>query len=113
MTHPVITTPPTAADLDTALRAALQPTTLEVLDESGQHAGHAGANGQGFGTHFRVRIGGPAFTGKGRVAQHRLVYDALRLFTDAGLHALAIEIQNQHPKSPTAVSAADADRTGH
>jgi BolA protein len=27
------------------------------------------------------------------VAQHRLVYDALRQFTDAGLHALAIEIQ--------------------
>jgi BolA protein len=114
MTQPV-TSPPTAADLDAALRTALQPTTLEVIDESGQHVGHAGANGLGFGTHFRVRIGGPAFAGKGRVAQHRLVYDALRLFTDAGLHALAIEIQNQHPTLPTAVSTASADTasTGH
>jgi BolA protein len=39
-----------------------------------------------------VRIDAPAFTGRTRVARHRLVYDALRDFTDAGLHALAIEI---------------------
>ena len=80
-----------------ALRACLEqtlaPDTLEVIDESAAHAGHAGANGLGHGTHFRVRIGGSAFAGKSRVAQHRLVYDALQKFTDAGLHALAIEIQ--------------------
>lgn len=87
------TTLPTAGALDVALRAALAPTSLEVIDESAAHAGHAGANALGYGTHFRVRIGGPAFAGKSRVAQHRLVYDALRKFTDAGLHALAIEIQ--------------------
>lgn len=83
----------TAAAIEAALRQALTPTRLEVLDESAAHAGHAGANGTGFGTHFRVRIGSPAFAGKSRVAQHRLVYDALRKFTAAGLHALAIEIQ--------------------
>ena len=83
---------PTTAALEAALRTALAPTRLEVLDESAAHAGHAGANGLGYGTHFRVRIGGPALAGKTRVAQHRLVYDALRVFTDAGLHALAIEI---------------------
>ena len=84
---------PTAGGLQAALDAALTPTQLEVLDESAAHAGHAGANGLGYGTHFRVRIGGPAFAGRSRVAQHRLVYDALRQFTDAGLHALAIEIK--------------------
>ncbi|AOS79139.1 MULTISPECIES: BolA family protein [Hydrogenophaga] len=84
---------PTAAALEARLRDTLSPTTLEVIDESAAHAGHAGANGLGYGTHFRVRIGAPAFAGLGRVAQHRLVYDALRQFTDAGLHALAIEIQ--------------------
>ena len=56
--------------------------------------GHAGSNGLGHGTHFRVRIGSAAFAGKSRVAQHRLVYDALQKFTDAGLHALAIEIRH-------------------
>jgi BolA protein len=84
---------PTAEAIEATLRATLAPGILQVIDESADHAGHAGANGLGRGTHFRVRIGGPAFAGLSRVAQHRLVYDALRHFTDAGLHALAIEIQ--------------------
>lgn len=58
-THPL----PTARDLEAALRQALQPTTLEVIDESGAHAGHAGANAEGRGTHFRVRIASPLFEG--------------------------------------------------
>lgn len=88
---------PSTHALEASLRTALQPSTLQVFDESAAHAGHAGANGLGHGTHFRVRIGGPVFAGKSRVAQHRLVYDALRTFTDAGLHALAIEIQPHQP----------------
>lgn len=84
---------PTAEAIEQQLRQTLAPSALEVIDESAAHAGHAGANGLGRGTHFRVRIGGPAFAGLSRVAQHRLVYDALRKFTQAGLHALAIEIQ--------------------
>ncbi|WP_348688593.1 BolA family protein [Acidovorax soli] len=70
----------------------LTPTHVQVLDESAAHAGHAGANGTGFGTHFRVRIASPLLTGKGRVAQHRLVYDALQEFIDQGVHAIAIEV---------------------
>ena len=81
-----------AQEMHQALTERLGPTQLEVLDESGDHAGHAGANGTGFGTHFRVRIASPFFTGKSRVAQHRLVYDALQEFIDQGVHALAIEI---------------------
>jgi BolA protein len=83
---------PTVADLETALREALAPTQLEVIDESGAHAGHAGANAQGRGTHFRVRIASPLFVGKPRVARHRLVYDALQVFIAQGLHAIAIEV---------------------
>jgi len=82
-----------ATAIEMALRETLEPSMLEVLDESAAHAGHAGANGLGHGTHFRVRISAPAFAGKSRVAQHRLVYDALQKFTDAGLHALAIEVK--------------------
>lgn len=84
--------PQTAARMHQCLEQALHPTTLEVIDESHAHAGHAGANGTGFGTHFRVRIASPLLTGKPRVAQHRLVYDALREFMDQGVHALAIEV---------------------
>ena len=82
----------TAQALEARLRERLAPTQLQVVDESGAHAGHAGANGTGFGTHFRVRIASPRFDGMSRVARHRLVYDALRDFIDRqGVHALAIE----------------------
>ena len=84
--------PITAEAMQASLAQALSPTYLQVLDESAAHAGHVGANGTGFGTHFRVRIASPFFTGRTRVAQHRLVYDALRLFIDQGAHAIAIEI---------------------
>ena len=84
--------PVNRAALEKQLLATLHPTQLEVLDESAAHAGHSGANAEGFGSHFRIRIASPAFTGKSRVARHRLVYDALQNFIDQGLHALAIEI---------------------
>jgi BolA protein len=80
----------TAQQLHERLSELLAPTALEVIDESAAHAGHAGADGTGFGTHFRVRIASPQFAGKPKVACHRLVYDALRPFIDRGLHALAI-----------------------
>lgn len=87
------TTPPSAQQLEQRLRDKLQPITLEVIDESYKHNGHAGANGTGFGSHFRVRITSHLFTGKSPVLRHRLVYDALQDFMDQGLHALAIEAQ--------------------
>ncbi len=86
-----MSTIPTAAVLQQRLHARLSPQALEVIDESAQHRGHAGANGLGYGTHFRVRITSHLFTGKSPVARHRLVYDALQDFLANGLHALAIE----------------------
>jgi len=85
--------PPTAAAIESTLREKFQPTLLEVIDESAAHVGHAGANGLGYGSHFRVRLAAPAFAGRSRVAAHRLVYDALQPYIEAGLHALAIDIQ--------------------
>jgi BolA protein len=83
----------TAGALRERLAERLAPTRLEVIDESAAHAGHAGSDGTGSGTHFRVRIDSPLFAGKSRVACHRLVYDALRDYFDRerGVHALAIE----------------------
>ena len=84
--------------MDTAQRIAqrlnerLQPLQLEVIDESSAHAGHAGASPSGQGSHIRVRLASPLFTGLNRVQCHRLVYDALQDFIDQGLHALAIEL---------------------
>ena len=81
----------TAEALRARLQETLAPTQLEVLDESAAHLGHAGQDGSGAGTHFRVRIASPLFAGRPKVASHRLVYDSLRDFLDRGLHALAIE----------------------
>jgi BolA protein len=83
----------TAEILRARLAERLAPSRLEVLDESAAHMGHAGQDGTGAGTHFRVRIASPLFAGKPKVACHRLVYDALRDYIERerGVHALAIE----------------------
>jgi len=81
-----------AEQINVRLTERLQPTSLKVIDESAAHAGHAGANATGQGSHMRVCIASPLFTSLSRVQRHRLVYDALQDFIDQGLHALAIEL---------------------
>ncbi|HMW24711.1 MAG TPA: BolA family protein [Burkholderiaceae bacterium] len=78
---------PSAAQLEAALRAALDPVHLVVRDDSQAHAGHAGA---AEGSHFRVEIRAACFAGQPRLARHRLVYDALSALIPRGIHALAI-----------------------
>ncbi len=81
--------PVTAEQIEAALRAAIAPLqSLQVVNESHLHAGHAGA---GEGSHWRVRLVSTALAGRSRVARHRLVYDALRDVIPRGVHALAIE----------------------
>ncbi len=65
------------------------PTALEIVDESRQHAGHAGARG-GHG-HFRVRIVSAAFSGLNPVKRHQRVYAALGEMMRTDIHALALE----------------------
>lgn len=68
----------------------LEPTRLDVLNESHMHAGHAGDNGTGQ-THFRVLVVSEAFRGLSRVARHRLVNEAVADEIRDGVHALAIK----------------------
>lgn len=72
------------------LALALRPVRLEVIDESGKHAGHAGAV-PGKTTHVRVVIAADAFRGLNRLERHRKVNALLAGEIAAGLHALAIE----------------------
>jgi BolA protein len=69
--------------------AALEPSQLELVDESAQHAGHAGAS-PGGNTHWRLSIESPAFAGKCTVARHRMVYQALGELMQQPIHALNI-----------------------
>ena len=72
-----------------SLLASLDPVSIEVVDDSHKHAGHAGARGgQG---HFSVDIVSAAFAGKLPLARHRLVYAALGEMMQTDIHALAIE----------------------
>lgn len=93
----------TAAQIEAVLRTALEPTSLEVQDDSHLHAGHAGAREGG---HYTVRITSARFQGLSAVARHRLVYDALRHLMAGGIHALAIQA------SVPAVSAPTSSQTG-
>jgi BolA family transcriptional regulator, general stress-responsive regulator len=71
------------------LTKAFAPQSLDVVDESHQHEGHAGHR-PGGETHFRVYIVSEAFKGKSRLERHRMVNQALSGELAAGVHALAI-----------------------
>jgi BolA family transcriptional regulator, general stress-responsive regulator len=82
-----------AEQIESALRAQLQATEIEVTDDSHLHAGHAGARE---GRHFSVRIVSERFAGSTRLARHRLVYHALAQLFPQGIHALAIDARAPH-----------------
>jgi len=69
--------------------AALEPVNLELVDESAQHAGHAGARPSG-NTHWRLTIVSPRFAGQPTLARHRMIYQALGELMQDPIHALAI-----------------------
>ena len=69
---------------------ALQPTRLDVINESHLHAGHRGSPGTG-DSHFRVVIEAPVFAGKSRLQRHRLVNETLAAELAGTVHALAIK----------------------
>lgn len=78
------------ASIRRKLSEALQPTRLDVVNESHLHAGHRSSPGTGE-SHFRVLVVSPAFAGKSRVDRHRMITDALATELKGGLHALAIK----------------------
>jgi BolA protein len=76
-------------DITRKLRDAFAPDSVEVLDESDQHHGHAGHR-PGGQTHFRVYIVSKAFAGKSRLERHRMINQVLAANLSGGVHALAI-----------------------
>ena len=78
--------------------ARLPDARVEVADDSHLHVGHTGAAGGG--GHYTATVVSGAFAGLGRIARHRLVYDALADWMPARIHALAVR----------ALTPAEADR---
>lgn len=81
---PEVTTPQQIREM----LAALEPESLEILDESEKHIGHEGAKSGG--GHYRLTIVSRQFAGKPVQARHRLVYDALGAMMKKEIHALTI-----------------------
>jgi BolA protein len=72
------------------LMIALNPTRLDLVNESHLHAGHSSSPGTGE-SHFRLLVVSDDFTGKSRVARHRIVNDVVQDELRDGVHALAIK----------------------
>ncbi|GMR18383.1 MAG: hypothetical protein BMS9Abin33_0794 [Gammaproteobacteria bacterium] len=71
------------------LQQALEPESLDIVDESHLHAGHAGAkNGGG---HYAVALVSRKFSGKTPIQRHRMIYDALHEMMQKEIHALNIK----------------------
>jgi len=81
---------PSAGELRAVLERALAPLSIEVLDDSAHHAGHAGAREGG---HYRVTLVASAFAGRPQLERHRMVYSALAPLMGQGIHALSIVAQ--------------------
>ena len=78
-------------EIRTAL-GALSPTTLDVINESALHQGHAGDDGSGE-SHWRVVIAADALQPLSRVARHRAIHAALGPAIIGRIHALTIDIR--------------------
>jgi BolA family transcriptional regulator, general stress-responsive regulator len=74
------------------LRETFSPESLDVIDESHLHEGHAGHR-PGGETHFRVHIVSRAFEGKSRIERHRMINAALAAELAGSVHALAIKAE--------------------
>lgn len=74
------------------LQQAFAPESLDVVDESHLHEGHAGHR-PGGETHFRVYIVSQAFDGKSRIERHRMINQVLADELAGSVHALALKVQ--------------------
>lgn len=70
--------------------SVLQPASIDIVDDSHRHAGHAGARDGG---HFQLQIVAQVFAGKSTIARHRMIYDAAGDLMRGKIHALSIRAE--------------------
>lgn len=68
----------------------LEPSYLEISNDSYKHAGHIGDDGSGE-SHFSIEIHSLKFQGLSRIQRHRLIHELLKSELHANIHALAIK----------------------
>jgi BolA protein len=82
-------TGPVAEQMIRRLTVALQPTQLDLVNDSEKHRGHAGYDGSGE-SHFTLLIESPLFVGQTRIQRQRAIYAALGELMTNKVHALSI-----------------------
>ena len=80
-----------ADTIEQKLTAAFRPDSLEIVDESHLHKGHAGARPEGE-THFRVAMTSATFANLNRIERQREVYKTLADELSGPVHALALSL---------------------
>lgn len=68
--------------------SALNPSVLEIEDQSQGHLHHPG---RGKGGHFKLKIVSQAFVGKTPIQRHQMIYRALGDLMKHDIHAISIE----------------------
>jgi len=81
-------TGPVAMEMRRRLES-LEPTRLELVDDSEKHRGHGGYNPSGE-SHFTLLIESPHFAGKSRIERQRMIHKALGELVGERVHALSI-----------------------
>jgi stress-induced morphogen len=72
---------PTTEDIKQRIEAAIPASEAQVEDLTGG------------GDHFRATVVSPAFEGRTRIEQHRMVYDVFGDEVGGPIHALSIKTQ--------------------
>jgi stress-induced morphogen len=72
---------PSPEEIKQRIEASIPGSRAEVEDYTGG------------GDHFRATVTAPAFAGRSRIEQHRLVYDALGSEVGGPIHALSLKTQ--------------------
>jgi stress-induced morphogen len=70
---------PSSEDISQRIEAAIPGSRAEVEDYTGG------------GDHFRATVTAPAFVGRSRIEQHRLVYDVFGAEIGGAIHALSLK----------------------
>ncbi len=70
------------------MKTMLSATSVEVIDDSQKHVGHAQAGGGG---HFTVLLVSEKFDGVSLLDRNRMVFDALKEEMKSEIHALAVK----------------------
>ena len=71
------------------LQKHLEPSFIEVIDESHLHANH-NPDAKNGGTHFKVKIISNTFKDKSKIEKHRIVHEILDYELKNGVHALTL-----------------------